>query len=163
MLHTLERSQTLPVSLKAAWEFFSDPSNLCRITPHWLGFQITCSQLDPMYAGQILTYTVQALPGIRTSWVTEITHVDRPFFFVDEQRMGPYAFWHHQHRFREQDGMVRMQDIVSYALPLGPIGELIHTLFVRRRLAAIFDYRQEVLAKTFSGQDQVDTVKQRRT
>lgn len=150
MLHTLERTQTLPVSLESAWEFFSDPGNLCRITPQWLRFKVTCGQPEPMYAGQILTYTVQALPGVTTSWITEITHVDKPFFFVDEQRMGPYAFWHHQHRFREEDGRVLMQDIVSYALPLGPLGELLHRLFVRRRLAAIFDFRQEVLEGMFS-------------
>jgi ligand-binding SRPBCC domain-containing protein len=149
MLHTLNRTQFLPLSLEAAWEFFSDPGNLCRITPDWLCFRITSQNPESMYAGQILTYTIQPLPGLQTAWVTEITHVEKPRFFVDEQRLGPYALWHHQHRFQEEGGGVRMEDLVSYALPLGLFGEAIHRLVVKRRLEAIFDYRYQVLEKMF--------------
>lgn len=149
MLHTLNRTQFLPLSLEAAWEFFSDPGNLCRITPDWLCFRITSQNPEPMYAGQVLTYTIQPLPGLQTAWVTEITHVQKPCFFVDEQRLGPYALWHHQHRFQEEGGGVRMEDLVSYALPLGLFGEAIHRLVVKRRLEAIFDYRYQVLEKMF--------------
>ena len=104
MLHTLNRTQFLPLDLEKARGFFSDPGNLYRITPDWLYFRITCQSPEPMYAGQIMTYTVQPLPGLKTSWITEISHVEKPRFFVDEQRLGPYAFWHHQHRFQEEDG-----------------------------------------------------------
>lgn len=149
MLHTLARTQVLPVSLKKAWEFFSDPCNLSEITPEWLGFRVTCERPDHMYAGQILTYTIQALPGLRMSWVTEITHVREPHFFVDEQRLGPYAFWHHQHRFEEVPGGVRMEDVVNYALPLGPFGDMVHWLFVEKRLEGIFDFRARTLARKF--------------
>ena len=149
MLHTLNRTQFLPLSLGAAWEFFSDPGNLCRITPDWLCFRITRQNPEPMYAGQILTYTIQPLRGLQTAWVTEITHVQKPRFFVDEQRLGPYTFWHHQHRFQEEGGGVRMEDLVNYVLPLGLFGEAIHRLVVKRRLEAIFDYRYQVLEKMF--------------
>ena len=92
MLHCLTRTQTLPLSLERAWEFFSDPANLSRITPGQLVFTLTCPPPDRMYAGQILTYTIRPMPGIRLRWVTEITHVREPYFFVDEQRIGPYRF-----------------------------------------------------------------------
>lgn len=149
MLHTLIRSQVLPVTLEQAWKFFSDPGNLCRLTPRWLHFTMTCGHPEPMYAGQILTYTVQALPGLKTAWVTEITQVDRPRFFVDEQRLGPYAFWHHQHRFQEDGHGVSMEDIVSYALPFGFVGDLINRLLIRKRLEAIFDFRRTTLETFF--------------
>jgi len=149
VLHTLKRSQTLPVNLETAWQFFSDPCNLCDITPAWLCFRLTCDKPGPMYAGQILTYKIQALPGISLSWVTEITHVDEPRFFVDEQRMGPYAFWHHQHRFTEVEDGVLMEDEVNYSLPLGPAGDLMHRLYVAKRLQEIFDFRAQTLERIF--------------
>jgi len=149
MLQTLTRRQTLPIPLEAAWDFFSDPANLCRITPPWLGFRLTCPRPEPMYAGQILSYSVQGLPGLKSAWVTEITHVDRPHFFVDEQRLGPYTFWHHQHRFQALEEGIDMEDIVSYALPFGFLGDWLHSLLVKKRLDGIFDYRRQVLEQLF--------------
>ena len=149
MLHTLIQEQHLPLTLETAWAFFSDPRNLCHITPAWLNFTITCPPPDRMYSGQIVTYTVQPFPGVRTGWVTEITHVHEPHFFVDEQRLGPYSFWHHQHLFRSQEQGVLMQDIVNYALPLGPLGDIVHALVVKRRLQAIFAYRRHILEQKF--------------
>ncbi|TVM15187.1 hypothetical protein DPQ33_15965 [Oceanidesulfovibrio indonesiensis] len=163
MLHSLSRVQLLTGrlgSLEEAWSFFSDPCNLAAITPPWLAFTVTCDP-EPMYAGQIITYTIAPFPGLpglarlRASWVTEITHVrgpgdvgpDAPLFFVDEQRLGPYRFWHHQHRFTVEGHGVRMEDEVRYALPYGPLGDLAHRLMVRRRLEEIFDYRRATLAK----------------
>ncbi|MFW5735143.1 MAG: SRPBCC family protein [Oceanidesulfovibrio sp.] len=158
MLHSLARVQTLKgrlVTLDDAWSFFSDPCNLAAITPPWLAFNVTCDP-EPMYAGQLITYTIAPFPGLsrlHTQWVTEISHVrgprdagkDAPLFFVDEQRLGPYAFWHHQHRFTAVEAGVRMEDMVHYALPLGPVGELAHRLMVRSRLQEIFDFRQRAL------------------
>lgn len=149
-LHCLKRTQSLPIGLPEAWTFFSNPANLGRITPDWLAFSLTCPPLSVMYAGQILTYTIRPFPGLLLRWVTEITHAREPFFFVDEQRIGPYRFWHHQHIFQETKGGVEMSDIVHYALPLGPIGNLIHAVWVRRRLHGIFDYRREILADIFA-------------
>ncbi|WP_045220593.1 SRPBCC family protein [Desulfonatronum thioautotrophicum] len=150
MLHTLTRSQHLPLSSEQAWSFFSDPANLCRITPSWLDFRMTCPPPMAMYAGQILTYTIRPLPGLCLRWVTEITHVREPDFFVDEQRLGPYRFWHHQHLFQKSSHGLKMTDIVHYALPLGPLGDAAHALWARQRLNTIFDHRQKALIAMFS-------------
>jgi ligand-binding SRPBCC domain-containing protein len=149
MLHSLTRRQTLPISLEQAWAFFADPCNLCRITPGWLCFTVTCDPA-PMYAGQILTYTIRPLPLVSMQWVTEITHVREPSFFVDEQRMGPYRFWHHQHSFRKVPGGVEIEDVVHYALPLWRLGDVIHPFLVRGRLERIFDFRFAALEERFT-------------
>lgn len=150
LVHCLRREQTLPVDLDAAWSFFSDPLNLPRLTPGWLAFRVTCDPAQPAYAGQILTYTVSPFPGLRLGWVTEITHCRAPSFFVDEQRLGPYRFWHHQHRFTPlPEGGTRMEDLVHYALPLGALGRLLEPWLVRPRLEAIFDFRRRALEAAF--------------
>lgn len=141
----LERTQTLGITLDQAWEFFSDPANLARITPEWLHFTVCCEVERPMYAGQILEYTVRPLPYVRVRWLTEITHVHAPHFFVDEQRLGPYKFWHHQHRFKVTDAGVQMQDIVHYRLAGWVVGDLLERTIVRPRLEAIFDHRAAAL------------------
>lgn len=147
-LYTVHRTQALSVSSDAAWSFFSDPRNLPAITPPWLEFKVTSPVRLPMHPGQILTYEVSVLPGLRTTWVTEITHVREGEFFVDEQRFGPYRFWHHQHLFSPVPGGTEMEDLVHYALPYWPVGDVVRGL-VRDRLERIFDYRQEVLRKMF--------------
>jgi len=148
-MYTLRRSQQLPITLGTAWQFFSDPRNLPVITPPDLGFEITSGLPERMYAGMVVTYRVTALAGIRVNWVTEITHVQEPTFFVDEQRFGPYRFWHHQHHFKAVAGGTEMTDLVSYLLPLQPFGQLAAPV-VRRRLDDIFDYRRQVLATIFA-------------
>jgi ligand-binding SRPBCC domain-containing protein len=100
-LHMLEQEQRLPITLDAAWEFFSSPRNLDEITPDALGFKIVSLPGEKMYEGQIITYKVKILPGIWVPWVTEIKAVDEGKSFVDEQRFGPYQFWHHRHSFEE--------------------------------------------------------------
>ena len=146
-LHLLEARQNLPVSIAEAWEFFSDAGNLARITPPSLGFEVTSAPAERMYAGMIITYRVRPLFGIAVGWVTEITHVDEPHRFVDEQRFGPYRFWHHQHLFREIEGGVEARDIVHYALPPG--GGAVRRMLVAPRLREIFAYRRDVLERTF--------------
>ncbi|MDD2499332.1 MAG: SRPBCC family protein [Geobacter sp.] len=145
-MYTLKRTQLLPVAQQTAWKFFSDPRNLPVITPPDLGFEITSQLPEQMYAGMVVTYRVTALAGVRVDWVTEITHVRESDFFVDEQRFGPYRFWHHQHLFRAVEGGTEMVDQVSYLLPFQPFGSLVAPL-VRRRLEHIFDYRYEIIAK----------------
>ncbi len=151
MIHVLEQKQKLPISLDEAWSFFSSPSNLDEITPDELGFKIVYQPGNKMYEGQIIEYKVMVAPGIWVPWVTEIKTVEKRASFVDEQRFGPYKFWHHRHTFEEVEGGVMMTDLVHYALPFWPFGEMGHGIFVRPKLKRIFSYRQEILEKRFGG------------
>jgi ligand-binding SRPBCC domain-containing protein len=150
-VYTLKRTQRLPISLEQAWHFFSSPANLKEITPPYMGFDITSDPrfLLKMYPGQVITYTVKPVLGIPLFWMTEITHVEEGRFFVDEQRVGPYKIWHHQHHFEAMEGGVEMTDLVHYQLPLGPLGDLAQRVFVRRQLNEIFDYRFKKLEGLF--------------
>jgi ligand-binding SRPBCC domain-containing protein len=148
-LFRLDETQCLPISIVAAWSFFSDPNNLTKITPVSLGLEVSSAPNDRMYAGMIITHRVRPLLGIPINWVTEITHVDEPRLFVDEQRLGPYRFWHHQHHFKEVNGGVEIRDIVHYSPFVEPMGTLLNELIVKRQLKQIFDYRRRVLEETF--------------
>ena len=141
----LKVTQFIPISLDEAWDFFSKPKNLQAITPDYMGFVVHTpeDELDEMYPGQIINYTVSPVAGIPIKWTTEITHVRDNRFFVDEQRFGPYTLWHHQHHFKPVDGGVEMTDIVHYKLPLGPLGWMARKIFVERQLAGIFSFRYE--------------------
>lgn len=150
-VYLLERTQFLPVSLEEAWGFFSAPGNLAHITPPEMGFEVLSeSGSGQIYPGQIITYYVRPLLGLRLFWMTEITHVQDREYFVDEQRSGPYAFWHHTHFFRAVSGGVEMRDQVYYQLPFGILGRLAHALMVRRKLAGIFDFRYRYLENHFA-------------
>ncbi|MBS1509100.1 MAG: SRPBCC family protein [Bacteroidetes bacterium] len=149
-VYHLKRTQILPITLQHAWDFFSTPDNLAKITPPHMGFKILYqSGGDKAYAGQIIRYKLSVLPGIKVHWMTEITQVKEPQYFIDEQRFGPYALWHHQHHFREVENGVEMTDEVSYAIPLGVLGRLAHALFVGREVNRIFDFRTEKLKQIF--------------
>lgn len=148
-LHILEQSQTLPLKIEEAWDFFSSPRNLDDITPPDLGFKITHLPGERMYEGQIITYKVKVAPAVWVPWVTEIKAVDEGRSFIDEQRFGPYAFWHHRHHFTAGEGGVVMVDEIHYGLPFQPFGELAHGLVVRPKLERIFGFRREILAKRF--------------
>jgi len=144
--YKIHRKQFLPVTLERAWEFFSSPANLQAITPADMRFVVKEGEYAKgMYPGLIIEYSIRPLLGIPMYWMTEITHVEHLRYFADEQRFGPYAFWHHQHHFREVEGGVEMTDLVHYRLPFGPLGALAHALFVGKRLQAIFDYRTRVI------------------
>jgi len=148
-IYTLEVKQFVPISVTEAWEFFSSPGNLSKITPEHMGFKITSGKPGKMYSGQIITYKVSPVPGIKTNWTTEITHVSEGKYFVDEQRFGPYRMWHHEHHFEAQNGGVLMTDRVSYKLPLGVLGRIAHFIFVKKQLEQIFSYREKQLEKLF--------------
>ena len=148
-LYHLHRRQILPTALETAWTFFTNPNNLAKITPPWLAFKITNNVSEKIYPGMIITYRLKTLFGMPTDWVTEITHVDKPVVFVDEMRLGPYLFWHHQHVFHEVAGGVEVEDSVYYALKFGWLGQTLHNLVVRVKLDEIFDYRRAVLEKKF--------------
>jgi ligand-binding SRPBCC domain-containing protein len=141
-VYVLQRVQRLPLTIEQAWDFFSHPKNLFELTPPELNLKFTNELFgEAMYPGQIITYKVKPVLGIPLFWMTEITHVNKPLFFVDEQRRGPYALWHHEHHFKSITGGVEMTDLIHYAIPFGPLGDLAHTLFVKGQLEQIFTYR----------------------
>jgi ligand-binding SRPBCC domain-containing protein len=151
-VYHLKTTQQLNISLDEAWDFFSSPVNLKEITPQNLGFNIiSAHQGEKMYPGQIIEYKVSPLLNIPLYWMTEITHVQEKKYFVDEQRFGPYGMWHHQHHFKPVSGGVEMTDIVHYQLPFWFLGDLANTLFVRKQLRQIFDYRYAKAEKLFNG------------
>jgi len=149
MVYQLYRKQFLPIPIEQAWEFFSSPKNLQTITPDFMGFEIKSGADRPMFAGQLITYTVRPVLGIPMSWVTEINHADSPNYFVDNQRFGPYAMWHHKHFFKSVEGGIEMEDIVDYKLPMGFLGSIAHSLFVKNKLKQIFDFREKKLKELF--------------
>lgn len=146
-LFKLESKQFLPITLEEAWDFFSSPDNLKKITPDHMGFFITSENQGKMYPGMLITYIVTPLLGIKMRWCTEITQVEEKKYFIDEQRFGPYKMWHHQHHFKEVAGGVEMTDIVHYGIPLGILGQLANKLFVRNQLEEIFEYRAQAVKK----------------
>jgi len=149
-IYQLKTSQKLPISLEKAWNFFSNPANLSKITPNWLNFEVRTELPTKMYAGMIITYFVRPLLNIPQTWVTEITHVNEPYYFVDEQRFGPYKMWHHEHIFTKiDDSNTEMQDIVSYVVPFGILGQIMNKLVISKKINEIFNYRKTVLEKMF--------------
>ncbi|MGY0392684.1 SRPBCC family protein [Bizionia sp. KMM 8389] len=148
-IYTLNKKQQLPISVEQAWSFLSDPKNLKTITPEYMGFNIISGADKPMYAGQIIQYIVTPVLGIKTKWVTEITHSVTNEYFVDEQRFGPYALWHHKHFIREIPGGVEMNDIIDYKLPFGFLGQMAHPFIVKPKLEEIFNYREKKLTELF--------------
>lgn len=144
------RSQRIPATLDDVWTFISSPKNLKEITPDDMGFDITTPHLEEgMYPGMIITYRVRPIAGIEMTWVTEITHVREKVYFVDEQRHGPYRMWHHEHWIKPVPNGVLMEDLITYEPPLGWMGNWMNSLFIRKRITAIFDYRKQALEKRF--------------
>ena len=148
-IYTFHRKQKLPITIETAWEFLSNPKNLKTITPDYMSFDILSGADRPMFAGQIIQYIVTPILGIKTKWVTEITQVEHQKYFVDEQRFGPYALWHHKHFIKEIDGGVEMEDIIDYKVPMGILGQLVHPILVKPKLKEIFAYRQKKLIELY--------------
>lgn len=148
-LYTLQCKQNLPISMEKAWDFISDPKNLGVITPPEMNFVTLSGDERKMYPGQVIHYTVSPLLGIKMQWVTEITHVREGEYFVDEQRFGPYSFWHHKHFLKPIDGGVEMEDIIHYKIPMGILGQLMHPFLVRKNLERIFEFRRKKLNELF--------------
>ena len=148
-IYRLETIQNLPISQSEAWDFLSDPKNLKRITPDYMGFKIVSGAAERMFAGQIIQYVVTPLLNIPTTWVTEITHVEEGNYFVDEQRFGPYDLWHHKHFIKPIEKGVEMIDIVDYKIPFGVLGRIAHPFIVAPKLKEIFEYRKKALIELF--------------
>ncbi|MEZ5386331.1 MAG: SRPBCC family protein [Prosthecobacter sp.] len=150
-VHTLHTKQTIHTTLEDAWTFFSNPRNLARITPPGMGFEILTPDLaSHIYEGMMIAYRVRPLMGIPMTWLTEITLVEEGKRFIDEQRVGPYAVWHHEHVFSDLgDGRVEIEDRVTYVLPFAPLGELAHSILVKPELDRIFSYREKAVQELF--------------
>jgi len=149
-IHVLRSVQLVPVPLEECWDFFSDARNLAKITPPTLDLQVQGDLPAKVYEGMAIQYRLRPLFGIRTSWLTEITHVDPLRYFADDQRIGPYRLWHHEHFFRSMgDSEIEMRDCVHYALPFGILGDIVHAAFVRREVERIFAYRRAAIERLF--------------
>jgi ligand-binding SRPBCC domain-containing protein len=135
-------------SLPETFDVFEDPYNLAKITPPWLHFEVTSKTRVQMRKGAEISYRIQWL-GMPMGWKTVISEYQPPLLFVDEQASGPYTLWRHRHTFEASEQGTRVKDQVEYALPLGPLGALAHSLLVRWQVLGIFQYRQEQLGKIF--------------
>jgi ligand-binding SRPBCC domain-containing protein len=146
--------QKIPVTIEAAWAFFSAPANLSKITPPEMMFRITNDIGDrTIHEGMVITYTLYPFMMIPVEWATEITKVSAPDFFEDRQMAGPYEEWRHRHSFRAVEGGVEMTDTVSYRLPFGEFGELVESLIVGRRLEEVFAYRRRRITEILGRMD----------
>ncbi|WP_115463134.1 SRPBCC family protein [Winogradskyella aurantiaca] len=148
-IYTLHKKQQLPISKQEAWDFLSNPKNLSVITPPEMKMTIVSGAERPMYAGQLLEYSISPLPGFKTKWVSEITQYVEGDYFVDIQLYGPYALWHHKHFINEIKNGVELEDLIHYKVPLGWLGQLAHPILVGPKLEAIFDYRRQQLEQHF--------------
>jgi ligand-binding SRPBCC domain-containing protein len=149
--YQLKSTQRIPISLDKAWDFFSSPLNLQKITPKEMNFVVTSDYTDDtkMYEGMLISYTITPLLGIKMRWMTEITHVKDGEYFVDEQRFGPYALWHHQHHFKTIPDGVLMTDMLDYAIPYGIIGRVANSILVEKKIRSIFAYRGKAIEALF--------------
>lgn len=149
-MHVLEKKITLNAAPEEVWEFLATPLNLNELTPPDLDFRILSDLPEKMYNGLMVTYEI-GIPFFGTHrWLTEIKHVNEGVSFVDEQRVGPYKIWYHQHMIEPVGKeMTRMIDRVAYLLPFGPLGALVHKVKVKHMLEEIFDYRTQRLYEIF--------------
>tara|TARA_X000000368_G_scaffold10460_1_gene8364 strand:+ start:46 stop:531 length:486 start_codon:yes stop_codon:yes gene_type:complete len=145
------REQLVKTNIDDLWSFISSPKNLQKITPKDMGFIITSKNKEEiMYPGMIISYKVTPILSIPLSWITEITQVKENKFFVDEQRVGPYKMWHHEHIFKVQDNGVLMKDIITYIPPFGILGKLANYLFINKKVNEIFDFRSKVIEEIYN-------------
>lgn len=149
IIHPFQQKQSLPISLEEAWEFSSNPNNLLKLTPDWMHLKLKGHVPNEMYAGMKIRQELKPVLGIPLTWVTEITQMEEKVYFIDEQRVGPYRYWHHEHRLHEVPTGVEVIDTLHYALPFNIIGEIVHQLVVKKKVVEVFDYRYETLEGLF--------------
>lgn len=149
-IYQLYKELDLAAPLEEVWDFISSPENLEKITPSYMGFELTSHRLpEKIYPGLMISYLVRPVLGIKMNWLTEITHVREPYYFVDEQRAGPYALWHHEHSLIPHGDGVKMTDLITYRPPAGPFGALAKRVFIGQQLENIFSYRELAMKKRF--------------
>jgi ligand-binding SRPBCC domain-containing protein len=156
-VHRLERSQRIPGRRDEVFAFFADALNLEAITPPFLHFRILSPLPIEMRPGARIDYAL-SLGGVPLKWRTRITEWEPGVHFVDEQESGPYALWRHTHRFEDQGSSTLMRDLVDYAEPLGPLGQVAHVLFVERALDRIFDFRRDAIRRRFGPEAPIDSI-----
>jgi ligand-binding SRPBCC domain-containing protein len=145
-LHTIQR---LPVQIEEAWDFFTSPKNVGLITPPWLDFRMISDPPEYLHPGTLVASEIRPVPGISIQWISEITHIRPPHFYITEQRVGPFKLWHHEHYFRVAEEGIEVEDIVYYGLYLGPVGSLAHDLYVRKKLHEVFTHRARAIEQRF--------------
>ncbi|MEO0510981.1 MAG: SRPBCC family protein [Verrucomicrobiota bacterium] len=144
-IHRFSRETTISTELEKAWDFISSPANLDAITPPDMTFEIMTEVPEKMYNGLLIEYRV-GIPLVgKQTWLTELKHIRDGHSFVDEQRIGPYKFWYHYHEVSKVEGGVRFIDHVNYVMPFGPLGALVHQLYVSQQLRKTFDYRGKAM------------------
>ncbi len=149
-IYQFKATQKIHADFQEVWKFISDPRNLALITPPSMDFKVITEKTNHMYEGLMIAYTVKPLLGIKVNWLTEITHVKDHYYFVDEQRVGPYKIWHHEH-FIYQDGEdVIMEDLITYCPPFGLLGKLANQLVIKKKLNEIFEFRRTAVEHYFS-------------
>jgi ligand-binding SRPBCC domain-containing protein len=144
--HVLEREQLVPRPLGEVFAFFAQARNLERITPPWLGFEVLTPEPIEMRAGTLIEYRLR-LHAVPLRWLTRIDEWRHQRAFADRQVQGPYRLWYHHHEFAAHDGGTTVRDRVTYALPLGRLGDLAGTAVVRRELERIFDFRRDAVRR----------------
>lgn len=149
-VYKIETVQHINASIEECWDFFSSPQNLQTITPKNMSFEIEDFDEKRMYPGQIITYTLKPLFGIKMNWVTIITVSKENQYFIDEQRFGPYKLWHHKHFFEPAENGTKMTDVVHYVLPFGFLGRIMNHFVVKNKLKSIFDYRLHKIEELFN-------------
>lgn len=129
--------------------FYADAFNLEAITPLFLRFRVLTPRPIEMRPGVMIDYALR-LRGVPIRWRSEIPVWEPPTRFVDRQVRGPYALWHHEHRFEEVPGGTLVIDEVEYRLPLGALGMIANAVLVQRDLRRIFEYRRARIAEQFA-------------
>lgn len=151
MKHQLYREQQLNCDIETAWLFFSEPMNLSNITPKNMDFTVLTNHNNaPIFEGMIIDYTVAPLLNIPLKWRTRISQVELYKSFTDFQEKGPYKYWNHLHEFIPNEKGVLMKDTVDYELPMGVIGNLMHSFVIKKKLIHIFNFRYNVLEQLFN-------------
>jgi ligand-binding SRPBCC domain-containing protein len=157
-IYKLQRSQLIKRCQTEIFDFFKSPENLIKITPSNVGFNILTPRPIKMHTGTVLDYTINIL-GFKVRWTTLITEYDEPNRFADVSIKGPYSFWYHKHTFVKTDEGTTMNDEVIYALPYGFLGRLVHSIWVKKQLNYIFDFRAKIIEEEF-GEDINNSVSQ---
>ncbi|HET8954793.1 MAG TPA: SRPBCC family protein [Solirubrobacterales bacterium] len=150
-MHLLQRRQHIERPIDEVFAFYGNARNLERITPPWLGFEVSTPEPIEMEVGTLIEYRLR-LHRLPVRWRTRITAWEPPHRFVDTQIKGPYSLWEHTHTFTEDGlGATIIEDRVRYSIPFGPLGELANRLLVQRDLRQIFDYRRDAVARAMGG------------
>jgi len=147
--YNIKFQQFIDLPINDVFNFFSKPENLSLITPPRLKFDILTPAPIIMKEGQLIDYSLTIMYCLKLRWRTLITDYNQPYKFVDQQIKGPYSLWHHTHEFEEKDGGTLINDSVTYAVPFGVIGQLLHAVYIKHDIKNIFKYRHKILDAIF--------------